>query len=141
MAKESQGVICYWATASITASAASNVVGEVVGWSGPSMSAAVIDVTNLVSTAKEKLVGVYDGGQVTLNVNWAVTNDGQRIMRESLAARTLGNLAIQLSTTTTAQFIRAKGYVTGMNLTGSVDNKQAGDFTVAITAGVTFSTG
>ena len=145
MAKESQGIIAYWSTVTLASgsvvSSVANAIGEVVGWSGPSLSAAVIDVTDLQSTAKEKLVGVYDGGQVTFNVNMLVTDTGQTKLRESFAAGVRGSCLIQLSTATTDQGIHMKGYVTGLNITGSVDNKLAGDFTLAIHGGASFSTG
>ena len=69
MAKDSMSVVAYWATVTVEATLAANFIGQVTGFSGPSMTAAVIDVTALNSTAKEKLIGIYDGGQVTLNVN------------------------------------------------------------------------
>ena len=141
MAKESQGVVCFLATASAQAtSVAANQVAEVVGFSGPSESGAVIDVTDLTATAKTKLVGVYDGGQVTLNMNFNVTATSHMKIREMLSARTLGNLMIQLSSATTTQKIAMKGYVTGFNVTGSVDNKIASDMTFSISGGVTFTT-
>ena len=138
MAKESQGIIAYIAT---TTGASTNIpIGEVVGFSGPGMSAAVIDVTDLQSSAKEKLAGVYDGGQVTFNLNMLVTDSGQTKCREMMANRTKGNCLIQLSTVTTSQKIGIKGFVTGINITGSVDNKLAGDITIAVSGGVSFST-
>lgn len=140
MAKESQGIICYWATVTVVATAAGNVVGEVVGFSGPGMSASPIDVTNLTSTAKEKLIGVYDGGQITMNVNMLVTDGGQTLLRQSMAQRTKGVLLVQLSTAATTQKFAVEGYVSGINITGSVDNKLAGDITIAISGGVSFST-
>lgn len=140
MAQNSQGVLIYWSTTTANATGASNVVGEVIGWSGPSQSAAVIDVSNLVSTAKEKLIGVYDGGQITVNVNFAVTNDGQRLMRESMAARTKGSLLIQLSTDTTGEKCSVKGFISGINMAGGLDKQQTGDFTIAVSGGVSWST-
>ena len=141
MAKESQGVWAFIATASAQAtSEAANLVAEVVGFSGPSMTGAVIDVTDLSATAKTKLVGVYDGGQVTLNMNFSATATSHMKIREMLAARTLGNVMLQLSTATTSQKIAMKGYVTGYNVTGSVDNKIASDMTFSISGGVTYTT-
>ena len=141
MPKESQGIVCFWATVTVAATAAANLVAEMTGFSGPSLSAAVIDVTTLQSTAKEKLVGVYDGGQITMNVNWNCSGtDGQKLMRESLAARTKGNLTVALSGTGAGtQKIGLKGYVVGMNVSGAVDNKLAGDFTIAISGGASFT--
>jgi len=144
MAKESQLVIFYWSTvtaASATATiAAGTQVGEVVGFSGPNLSANPIDVTTLESTAKQKLIGVYDGGQLTLNVNMVVTNAGQQKCRESLAARHKGACVIRLSSAATTQQIWFDGSISALNLTGSVDNKLAGDITISITNGVVITT-
>ena len=138
MAKESQGIISYISTTTV---ASTNVViGEVVGFSGPTQSVNIIDVTHLQSTAKEKMVGLYDGGNFTLNVNMLVTDDGQTKAREMLVARTLGSILIQLSTAATTQKFVAEGYVTGLTMTGSVDNKLAGDITFEISGGVSWST-
>ena len=82
MAKESQGIIAYISTT--TAISTNTVLGEVVGFSGPGLTANPIDVTNLTATAKEKLIGVYDGGQLTLNVNAVVTDAGQTKAREMI---------------------------------------------------------
>jgi hypothetical protein len=87
------------------------------------------------------MIGLYDGGQISLNVNWVATNDGQIKLRESLVKRTKGSLLIQLSTATTAQKICLEGDVIGMNVNGAVDNVLKGDFSIAITGGANFTTG
>ena len=138
MAKESQGIISYIATT--TGASTNTVLGEIVGFNGPNQSAAPIDVTHLQSTAKEKLIGVYDGGQVGFSLNMAVTDAGQKKAREMMAARTKGAILIQLSTTATTQKITAKGFVSGLTITGGVDNKVAGDLSFAISGGVSWST-
>ena len=69
-----------------------------------------------------------------------VTDTGQTKARESMAARQKGSCLIQLSTVTTSQGIHIKGFVTGLNITGSVDNKLAGDLTIAVSGGASFST-
>ncbi len=43
-------------------------IGEIVSIDGPAGSVNVIDITNLGSTAREKLVGIQDEGQVTMEV-------------------------------------------------------------------------
>lgn len=140
MAKESQGIACYWSTTTVAATAATNVIGDVTGFSGPSMTAAVIDVTTLQSTAKEKLIGVYDGGQIQLQVNWNCSaDDGMKRMRESLVARTKGHMCLFLNGSAGTQKIGCKGYISGMNVQGSVDNAVKGDFTLAISGGASFT--
>lgn len=137
MSREAQGVICYITTTTV---ASTNItLGEVVGFSGPQMSANVIDVTNLASTAKEKLVGVYDGGNLTLNLNCMATDSGQQKAREVLASRSKSALIIQLSGSTTTHKIALEGYVSGLGITGAVDGKLAADLTFAISGGVSWS--
>lgn len=140
MPKESQGIITYWSTTSVTATAAGNVVSEVLSFAGPAPSANIIDVTNLQSTAKEKMIGLYDGGQITINTNFLVTDAGQTKLRECLAARTQGNLMIQLSPDSTSQYMAMMGYCTGFNVSGAVDNVLKADYTITIHKGVTYST-
>jgi len=146
MAYESQGIPFYWSTTTSNTTLDAGRVGDLIGFSGPSQSANVIDITNLDSTAKEKLVGVYDGGQITLNLNWAASHAtylGQLKLQECLRARTKGCFLIELGGTaaaSTGKTVIGKGYVTGLNITGSVDNKVAGDVTIAITGGVSLST-
>lgn len=140
MAKQSQGVIAYWSTTTSVATAAGNVIGEVIGWNGPNQNANIIDVTHLLSTAKEKMVGLYDGGNITLNLNCVVTNDAQTKLRESLVARTKGNLMLQLSTVATSQKITQKGYVSNLSIIGAVDNVLRSDVTIEITGGVAITT-
>ncbi len=140
MAKDSMSVVAYWATVTVEATLAANEIGEVVGFSGPSLSAAVIDVTTLKSTAKEKLVGIYDGGQVTLNMNWdSCVDDGRKLLRKSIAGRIKGRLALFLNGSADTQKIGLEGYVSGLSITGSVDNKLAGDVTIAISGGACFT--
>ncbi len=43
-------------------------IGEIVSIDGPAGSVNVIDITNLGSTAREKLVGIQDEGQVSMEV-------------------------------------------------------------------------
>lgn len=140
MAKNSQGIIAYWSTTTSIATAATNVVGEVKGFNGPGMSANVIDVTNLQSTAKEKMIGLYDAGQIGLQINMLVTDGGQTLLRECMVARTKGCLMLQLSTVSTSQKMSMKGYVSGLSVSGAVDNVLTGDVTITITGGVSFST-
>lgn len=100
----------------------------------------MIDVTNLQSTAKEKMIGLYDGGQVTINTNFLVTDAGQTKLRECLAGRTQGNLMLQLSTVSTSQYMAMMAYCTGFSVSGAVDNVLKADYTITIDKGVTYST-
>ena len=70
MAFEAQGTEFFWSTNTTVASTSTScMIGEITDFSGPGGQAAVIDVTNLNSTAKEKLVGLRDEGQLSLSLN------------------------------------------------------------------------
>lgn len=139
MAQGAQGVIIYHAET--TPSSTATAVGEVVGWTGPAYSAGVIDITNLQSTVKEKLTGVYDPGEITLDINFQGSGGaGQKSLRTSLASRVKSGFVIQLSTVTTAQKIRGEGYVTGFSVQGAVDQAVKGSVTIALSGPVTWAT-
>lgn len=139
MAQGAAGVVLYHAE--VTPSSTATVVGEVVGWSGPSFSAPVIDISHLGSTVKEKITGVYDPGEITLDINFMTSGQvGQRGLRTSLASRVKSGIVIQLSTATTAQKIRGKGYVTGFSVQGAVDQAIKGSVTIALSGQVTWAT-
>jgi hypothetical protein len=65
-----QGTLLYWSSAGSTSPSTNdaNVIGSVVGFNGPSGSAPIIDATHLASTAKEKVMGIRDEGQVVLDI-------------------------------------------------------------------------
>jgi len=113
-------------------------VGEVTTFSGPGGSASVIDVTHLLSTAKEKRMGLPDEGQFTFEVNLVPSDVAQTGLRSDRAARTLRNFELVLTdvSTTTLSFA---AYVTGFALSGSVDNVTKASITLEITGAVTWA--
>jgi hypothetical protein len=137
MAIESQGAFFYLST---TTSLSTNIaVGQVTGFNGPTGSANVIDVTHLQSTAKEKMIGLRDEGQITLDLNCFPGDAGQVKLRECRAARTQCNWALKLNDTAITM-LNANGYISGYAITGSVDNKVNLSVTIEITGAVTWST-
>lgn len=139
MALESQGITIFFSTNTVASTAAAAAIEEVNSFTGPSGAAGIIDVTHLLSTAKEKLVGLRDEGQVSLDINFIATGAVQTKLRESRAARTKGNLGIAFSDTAKT-IAKMKCYVSGFSITGSVDNKLAGAVTIEITGPVTWTT-
>lgn len=130
------------ASITLTGHAMQNI-GEVVSFNGPSMSAPVIDVTTLNSTAKEKMVGVYDAGQVAISVlfneqaSFAFLHDA--LIRD-MTARTKRQFDIVFkgNSTRNTQAAYFGGYVQSFNITGSVDNAIKADITIALASGVDF---
>ena len=120
-------------------------IGQIVSFNGPNLTAAVIDVTNLKSTAKEKLISVYDGGQVSLSVLYDHDASGLNMHDaciRDMQARTHRQFDIQVVGTSTAktQSIFFGGYISGVNITGAVDNALKADIVIALASGVNFST-
>lgn len=113
-------------------------VGEVVSFTGPGGSASVIDVTHLLSTAREKRMGLPDEGQFTFEVNLIPSDTAQIGLRTDRAARTLRNFQLVLTdvATTTLSFA---AYVTGFSLSGGVDNVTKASVTLEISGAVTWA--
>jgi len=105
-----------------------NNIGEIVSFSGPTGVAAVIDITNLGSTAKQKLIGIRDEGNLTLEVNLETTAAALHMaLKDDRAARAKRTFDIKLTdvgTSSTAQptAMFFDGYVSGFSLTGAVDD-------------------
>lgn len=95
-------------------------IGNITDFSGPGGQASVIDVSNLDSTFKEKIMGLPDEGQVSFNVNLDPDNASHTALRTLRASRSRGEFKITLTdaTPTTLMFF---GYVLGFTLSGGVD--------------------
>lgn len=143
MAIESQGAIFFWSTTTAASTATANAIAQVVGFNGPSGNANVIDVSHLGSTAKEKLIGLRDEGQVSLDVNFLPTDGGQSALRADRATRTMRKAVIQLNDNTT-EVARTKiifdAYVSGFSITGAVDQVVKGNIALEITGACTYAT-
>ena len=50
-------------------------IEDATGWSGPSFTRNEIDVTTLLSTAKEYKLGLKDPGQFSIDVNYNIWDD------------------------------------------------------------------
>jgi len=108
-------------------------ISEVNDWAGPGGSAAVIDVTHLLSTAKEKRMGVMDEGQYTFALNRIFGDTGQDALETARAARNLKGWKLTYSDTTYQTW---NGYVLAFSTSGAVDGKVAGSVTIEITGAV-----
>ena len=76
---ETQGVTIGVSTGSPTSF--SNI-GNVTDFSGPGGQATVIDVSNLDSTFREKIMGLPDEGQFTFNINLDPDNATHQTLRD-----------------------------------------------------------
>jgi hypothetical protein len=142
MAFEAQGTEFYWSGTTAASTNAAVLIGEVTDFSGPGGQASIIDITNLNSTAKEKLVGLRDEGQVSMSLNLSFSDAGQVSLRADRAARTRKKCVIKFNDSAT-DAARTKatfdGYCLGFSITGAVDNKVSANAVIEITGGVTYS--
>lgn len=113
-------------------------IAEVMTFTGPSGSAAVIDVTHLGSTAKDKLIGLRDEGQVTMDVLFNTdTTALQTALRADRASRTKRVYDIRYTdSTATPSYDFFDAYVTGFSISGGVDDATKGSVTLEITSAV-----
>lgn len=120
-------------------------IGEVVDFSGPGGAAAVIDITSLQSTAKEKLIGLRDEGQLSMTLNYNATDTGQTGLKTDRAAR-IKNLydIIFHDTTQSASAMPSRaaffGYSMQFSITGAQDNKITANAVIEISGAVQYST-
>lgn len=110
-------------------------IAEVISFSGPSGSPAIINVTNLQSAAHEKLVGVRDEGQISLEVCLNASATAlQLAMNDDRIARTLRQYEIELTDSSTrGTFYFFDAYVTGFTPSGAVDDAIKTSITLDIT--------
>lgn len=142
MAFEAQGTEFYWSTSTAASTGAGSLVGQVTDFSGPGGQANIIDVTHLNSTAKEKLVGLRDEGQLTMSLNLSFSDAAQIALRADRASRTMRKCVIKFNDNTTdAAKTKAifDGYCLGFSVSGAVDNKVSANAVIEITGAVTYS--
>jgi hypothetical protein len=143
MAFESQGTEFFWSTATTVASTSTScLIGEITDFSGPGGQASVIDVTNINSTAKEKLVGLRDEGQLSLSLNLSFSDTAQNTIRTDRANRTKRKCVIKFNDSTddkTKTKALMDCYCLGFSISGAVDNKVSANAVIEITGPVLYS--
>lgn len=118
-------------------------IGGVTGWNGPTGSAAVIDITAISDTAgKQKLVGLRDEGQITLDINLSSSStDLHNALRTDRADRALRTFDIKYSdnnSTSQPSAMYFQGYVTGYAITGAVDQAVKASLTLELTSAIRY---
>lgn len=114
------------------------LVGELVSFSGPDGQASVIDVTNLSSTARQKLMGVSDEGQISLELNLDPGNSGQDALRSQRDARTANNYSLNLNDAS-GTILTFSAFCLQFALSGGVDEKLSLSCTLEIDGAVTWA--
>ena len=112
------------------------LIGEVISFDGPGGQAAVIDVTDLSSTAREKRMGLRDEGQFTFEMNALPTDAQQTALRADRAASTLRNFQL-LMTDAGPTTLAFSAFVLGFTISGGVDAVYRASVTLEISGAVT----
>ena len=112
-------------------------IGEVTGYEGPGGQAAVIDATHFGSTGKEKVIGLPDEGQFTIEGNF-IHDASQQGLISDRNARTLRNFKITFtdSPATVATFA---AYVLSFSTSAGVDDKIPFSCTLEVSGLVTYT--
>jgi hypothetical protein len=97
-------------------------------------AAAVIDVTDLSSTAKEKRMGLQDWGQATFTIMWLSGNSTHMELRTAKGDRQARDFKVTLSNNKVYYFT---GFVLSNPLSMSVDAVVESNITIAITGDIT----
>jgi len=113
-------------------------IAEVMSIDGPGGSAAVIDVTDLSSTAKEKRAGLQDEGQVSFDMNYLPTNTQHILLRPQRAGALVTNFRILFtdSPQTTWSF---SALVLGFSISNAGDDVTKAAVTLEVTGAVVAS--
>ena len=133
---QSQGVVLYVTDGGSPTEY--TAIPNVTDFSGPGGQASVIDISNLDSLAREKMMGLADEGQLTFNLNWDPDSTVHQRLNTLRKNRTKAEFKIALTdaTPTNATFF---GYVLGVQLTAGVDAAVKAAVTVEIDGPVTWA--
>jgi hypothetical protein len=115
-----------------------NPITRIRSIEGPGGASAIIDATDFDSIAREKKVGVADEGQLTMALVYLPANPQHAQLRLDRATRTLRNFKLIFEEGTTWCF---SAFVTGIELSGKVDDVIRADVELEITGGIFDCTG
>lgn len=116
-----------------------STISEIKTFSGPTGSAAVIDVTDLSSTAKEKRMGLADEGQLSFTINYIPDNTQHSLLRTQRASREETNFKMVFTDDSPSTTWSFSAFVTGFAVSGAVDNVVEATVTLEITGSITQS--
>jgi hypothetical protein len=111
-------------------------IANVKTFTGPDGAATVIDVSNLLSAAKEKRMGLPDEGNFSIDIDMDTLDAGQLAMMAARNAQTQKQFKLTLPNASTATF---SGFLTKIAASGGVDNVLKRSIDIAITGAVTWA--
>ena len=112
-------------------------IGQIVTFSGPGGTATVIDATHLGSTAKEKVMGLADEGQLTFDIQYDPANVQHKALIDDRADKVARSFMLVLADADASE-IEFTAYVTGFSIEGGVDALVMASVTLEITGAITW---
>lgn len=110
-------------------------IAEINSFSGPGGSVSVIDVTDLASSAKEKIAGMNDNGQLSFECNFIPSNAQHLALRTAKENGT--QVKIQLVFTDTEETTWSfDAIVTGFSISGAIDGVLKGSVSLEISGDI-----
>lgn len=141
MAYETQGTKFFWSASTTASTAAGTQIAQVRNWSGLGGSAPVIDVTHLGSTAREKMMGLRDSGELSLGLWYSATDVAQIALQTDAAARTEHKMTIKWSTVSANGYkAEFNAYCGGLDISGSEDGAVEASCQIIVANAVTHTT-
>lgn len=135
-ALESQGIALYIDTGAVSPTVWTQIP-DARDISFRTGSAAVIDVTDLSSTAKEKRMGLADEGQCTFTLMFRPKNAAHAELLQGKADRQVRDFKLVLTDSPNPTTYYFSGFVLSVPLTANVDAVVESSVTIEITGAVT----
>jgi len=110
-------------------------IAEINSFSGPGGAVSVIDVTDLSSTAKEKLAGLNDNGQISFECNFIPTNTQHAALRAAKENGTVQKVKLVFTDTGATEWT-FDAIVTGLSISGAVDGVVKASITLEISGSI-----
>lgn len=115
---QSQGTKLYYSDGG--SPSAFTAIGNITSFTGPGGTANVIDISNLDSVKREKMMGLPDEGSFSFEVNLDPDNSGHTALRNARTARTRLEFKVTLTDSSPTNLLFF-GYVLNFSMSGAVD--------------------
>ena len=111
-------------------------IAEIKNFNGPSGGPSVIDVTDLSSTAKEKVAGLNDNGQLSFECNFVPGNTQHEALKTAKENGSIVQIQLTFSNAVVWTF---SALVTNISVSGGVDGVVTASVTLEITGDISVS--
>lgn len=111
-------------------------ITEIASFDGPDITANPIDVTDLLSAAREYKQGLEDGGTLSIPIMYISANAQHAQLRDDAGAGTERNYRMTFSDSSTATF---PATVNGFTLAGAVDDVLRAVITLKLAGAITWA--